>query len=85
MGVALLGELVARNAVTVRAEEEIKPISERRIDLTYSLCVERTNTISGIERLLGKPPKLPLNCYDFGVTFVLRAVSVDSEGLSRVT
>jgi hypothetical protein len=85
MGVAVLGELAATSAVTVRADEEIKPISERHIHLTYSLCAERTNAISEIEGLLGKPPKLPLNCYDLGKTFALRAVSVDSEGLSRVT
>jgi hypothetical protein len=52
MGMAALGELVATSVVTVRAEKEIKPRSERRIDLTYSLCVERTNTISEVEERL---------------------------------
>jgi hypothetical protein len=56
MGVAALGELVATSAVTVRAEEEIKPMSERRIELRYSLCDERTNTISEIAGSLRNSP-----------------------------
>jgi hypothetical protein len=60
MGMAALGELVARSVVNAKAEEEIKPMSERHIRLTYSLCVERTNTISEVERRLVVPLNLPL-------------------------